>query len=802
MVSRRTSNLYQYSNLVVADSLIADAPENERGTSSTRVLAAPNMVPLVAFVRLLQVVSLLFLSSPARASSSLLSQPFTSSFHNLAHAPCVSLYTRDGKQGCGTSSRETQTGVLQLYQGEGSLGTNKMDAPYVALVPEELLSRDAIEDILSSNKKELLQGILVTNSSNVSEFYSPAPRCPNGKRTPSQYLNYGNSAYGWNHYGDSLLQLNFKGVPLALVLDREVSDTLVAESGKDVVAEFNYYMGPINDITSLGCLSWKDASDNQWSPKCLPLGGQSVWSYVHENADTNNRKLQDSSASGGVFFLTASMDATSLFHDATPAANEAASNILTILMASKLLGQAKFTQINKIVVALFQGESYGFLGSRRFLKDITSFTCNSNPVPAVAKNQTAEQACLDPLRPSLEFTKVLGSSGTITGMLSVDQVGVLTKSQNLYVQSDGSNFGGFLSAVLQGVAANGYTISQVAVDADDDHFNGNDVTIPPTPLTTLLSLTSGAKGGAVLTGYSETFAGEYGSHRDSVWYQDIDLDAIATAATVLARAAVAAASDDGSLDSDVATEYALQVIPDALSAQDADLLALAECLYKDGNCPLLLQYADVEAATETGKTGLHIVVGTPLGTPPNYYTSVFGGGQGQPFVSVNKNIYGSYVGDEYGQHDSDAFAVQASLLEHAVRGLLNDYLGRPASASLKSCKKTSDCGKVDYCPNQEAICTGGHNCVCRQANLHLALDEALTAAPGNYTSHFLISSSDEGVSALYTEPFWDGGVGIKVYRNSNTTGSVAAMVVGSLVVVVSVVATLLVKRTLVKEKLY
>ncbi|KAI2499580.1 Nicastrin [Fragilaria crotonensis] len=255
------------------------------------------MVPLVAFVRLLQVVSLLFLSSPARASSSLLSQPFTSSFHNLAHAPCVSLYTRDGKQGCGTSSRETQTGVLQLYQGEGSLGTNKMDAPYVALVPEELLSRDAIEDILSSNKKELLQGILVTNSSNVSEFYSPAPRCPNGKRTPSQYLNYGNSAYGWNHYRFPPAT-QFQGCSLALVLDREVSDTLVAESGKDVVAEFNYYMGPINDITSLGCLSWKDASDNQWSPKCLPLGGQSVWSYVHENADTNNRKLQDSSASG------------------------------------------------------------------------------------------------------------------------------------------------------------------------------------------------------------------------------------------------------------------------------------------------------------------------------------------------------------------------------------------------------------------------------------------------------------------------------------------------------------------------
>ena len=46
-----------------------------------------------------------------------------------------------------------------------------------------------IEDILSSNKKGFLRGILVTNLSNVSEFYSPAPRSPNGKRTPSRYLN-------------------------------------------------------------------------------------------------------------------------------------------------------------------------------------------------------------------------------------------------------------------------------------------------------------------------------------------------------------------------------------------------------------------------------------------------------------------------------------------------------------------------------------------------------------------------------------------------------------------------------------
>ena len=49
-----------------------------------------------------------------------------------------------------------------------------------------------------------------------------------------------------------------------------------------------------------------------------------------DEVKNDNRKLEDA-ATSGVFMLTASMDANSLFHDAMPAANEAATNILTML---------------------------------------------------------------------------------------------------------------------------------------------------------------------------------------------------------------------------------------------------------------------------------------------------------------------------------------------------------------------------------------------------------------------------------------------------------------------------------------
>ena len=84
--------------------------------------------------------------------------------------------------------------------------------------------------------------------------------------------------------------------------------------------------------------------------------------------------------------------------------------------------------------------------------------------------------------------------------------------------------------------------------------------LPPTPLSSLVKVSSNAVGGIVLTGYDDAFvAGSaYHSHLDSISTtsgsgQDIDRDAIAYAATLLARTAGAAAYQDGDYGVDAAT---------------------------------------------------------------------------------------------------------------------------------------------------------------------------------------------------------------------------------------------------------
>jgi nicastrin len=738
----------------------------------------------------------------ATSNTPSLDEPFQKSFSYLAHAPCVSLFHRNGRIGCGTIDRSVQIGKLQFYSAD------TWSAPkenYVVVLEESLLSQEVVVSFYNDNKNGYLQGVLVLNSTSVTgTIYSPAARGPSGKRTPSQKLNYGNSAYQWNAHGDGLSETGLYGLPMVYVTDMAVSETLrsasqTASDDYSIVAEFNYYMGP-DEMKSATCLSWVDPGDHVWRPKCLPLGGTSVWATAATDS-TARRNLADSGAKE-VVMLATSIDAGSLFHDATPGTNTAASNILTLLMAAKLVGGIPTSTLagfnKKIAFGFFQGEAFGFLGSRAFLKDVMGFTCDTDmTVPSVWKTRNSsswpESACLYPLRPSLEFQNL----GNIAGMITVDQVGVLATAQQLYVHKDATGFGGFISEVLQASSSNSYTVSAVQAQADDDHFSNNDITVPPTPLTSLLSITSGGTGGAVLTGFGQTFSGFYHSHRDTPWDQTIDMDAIATAATLLARAAVAAAYDDGSFNSNNAAAYAVNLVAE-LSSSDATLMTLQDCLFYNGNCDALRNYAKIEQANDKLRTGIDMGIGSALGTPPNYYVSVF---QGQPIVQVGDFWYGAYTAGDYGKRETDTFAFRPTLLEKALKGMLNDFLGRPG-VDLTTCKTTSDCSGVEYCFESAAVCTGGQSCVCSQAHYHIAMDEALLAAPNNGTGKFLVNPKDEDISAMYTEPNWSMDVGVRVYRDAENKAGTSTLISGLVMAVVCVVSTMMIKSKMVREKLY
>mmetsp|Transcript_32239 Transcript_32239/g.36668 ORF Transcript_32239/g.36668 Transcript_32239/m.36668 type:complete len:410 (-) Transcript_32239:191-1420(-) len=409
-------------------------------------------------------------------------------------------------------------------------------------------------------------------------------------------------------------------------------------------------------------------------------------------------------------------------------------------------------------------------------------------------------------------------------MLAVDQVGVLVEKNNFYFHADYSEAGKSMSKILEALSdEDSYTISEDVVEGndDDDNFSDDTSTIPPTPLTSLLSLSDGEIGGAVLSGYKEGFVPTHGSRHDT--YDQLDYSAIAAAATTVARAAVAAAIfDDDSEDEDElnnAVAFALEQIPNALTASDETLIEVAGCLTIDANCKLLKQYARMDAETEQDRTGIRTQIGIPLGrsdkneleqVEPNYYVSVLSRWSGQPFVSVGNSPYGAYKPEDdtwkqYGQHKTDAFSVQPTLLEQAVRGLFNDFLGRPANSNnLKVCESTSQCSQVKYCSTPaNAICTGGKICVCGpQAHYHVALDEDIEATQNEYPGFFTVLGKSEK-SALYTEPNWDSGVGVQIFVDdgSSTLGWIT-LGLGLVVIVSSLIIGQKQRQFLIQEKLF
>lgn len=768
-------------------------------------------------------------------------------------------------------------------------------APYVTILNESEYTSDTIAQLVLYSSSYVasdaygsvevggpLRGILVladgdgssssdgnanNGNNNLNGYTSPESPTPQGDNTPMSFLSIG-SSYEWNVNGNGLTMTDMYGIPTVYVYDaataeylREVgteqSASLQSSSNSNneddttnavypsILSEFNYYMGPqVTEsgemVTSKECLEWKNV-DGTWSPKCLPLGGNSVWSVAGSpvSLDYSGGEGNNNSKNKPVVMLSTNIDTTSAFHDISPGANTAASNILTLLLSAQLVGSITDEVLDqlpgKIAFGFFQGESYGYLGSRRFLEDVVQgFNCqNGNEGVASVYKRKGEKgiarACLHPLRADLTFQNI----NNLRGMIAVDQVGNLGGGKTLYVhggEKSATNaqdgFAGFLAEVMVELSTDDYSVQASSV-GEQDGVNP----LPPTPLTSLVQVSEGALGGIVLTGYDNAFVDNslYHSHLDSVSkLQMIDSDAIASAATVLARSAVAAAyqNENEEVDAATAAAYALELLPNAASSSSDTFQSLYNCLFQDGNCETLLTYGNVERNNDAKRTGIDLGLGQPLKTPPNYYVSIYDGDNGQAFVRASEVIYGSLVAEEsgenanikpYGQDAGDVFLLRPSLLEMSIAGLLNAFLGRgsfapgddgnTASPNLLKCESTADCSSVSYCSTSSSslavpTCAGGM-CVCgSRSHYHPALDEAIAPATNKRTSYFTVQDDDGGISALYTEPFWSSSVGVRVYNDAGNIPGVWASSIGSVFAVICLTFVFRLKTKLIKEKVY
>eukprot|EP00903_Cladosiphon_okamuranus_P018715 g17228.t1 len=763
------------------------------------------------------------------------------------HAPCVRLFHSGGDVGCRTPGREGVAGPLLLVdsdqvlrdiedlgrprspkgkekelasEGDVSVGSPEslegMEDGLIAVIPAAFFNASVVDRLSATG---LLGGVLVLEEVGTAvaetvvgggdvedpEISSPASaggsaglgraisnpdvKTPQGESTPSAAFDV-DASYPWNSYGDGLLMeaLDF---PVVLVTGDSVAEVLARSASNGPLGGSSwhyplhkgrmafYFGGSEGDLNSQKCLGWTDINGDR-SPQCKPLGGQSSWASVGGAGEGGRETV----------FAVAGMDSTAMFHDRAPGANSAVSGLVALLSAAESLGGigrsggVDFSALPKqIVFAAFQGEAYGFTGSRRFLQDWlgVGITCHNKAGPSVSP--TGMEACLDPLYPSLEFQKL----GRPAHVLAVDQVGCLPESKLWLHPSSGASSSdqGLVSRLSPGGAGGGIALA-----------NSSKPELPSSPLTAFVKANP-QQSGFVISGYDENFScPHYHSHLDT--RDTVNANSVVAAAEVLAMSTLVLAGGAEAQAKNLEVNSTLVEI-------------LLDCLLEDWTCDTVKEYVVGELANLEGVLGFRVSVDAPF--PPTIYTGPlqFRYGGGMPTVRHTKDdgswrLHSSWT-DSF-DPDHDKIQLVPSLLELFCRAFLSEQAGSAHAGHYgeTECRSSGDC-PLEECQELHAPLFGSDRrpecvrgrCGCPSGFHHIALDVGLERE-NQLDQYRVVDGAVEQGAPLWAEPNWRN-IGVEVYLHPGDAAGMVTVGLGAAVTAAGAVASWMLLRSLEKRKL-
>lgn len=341
--------------------------------------------------------------------------------------PCIRFIHSSGSVGCRSNDRsENDASMVYISSLDDKKFFLELKEKRVLVVKEELITGEFLQDV-----EKYCEGLLIdtgtTLSSDIASLDAPFPQ---GKGTiDGKFLNkkYGTN-HEWNPKGRNVLSQNL-GFPIVwlkpstsslLVLNRSRQNDpreSIPIFGPDFRASLQFYFGKPN-VNSTVCLEFRNEL-NEWSPKCDPIGGQSVWASTGAPLTSESRLL----------FVMTKMDARGPTVEQVPGANAAISGVITMLAAAEAIKKttSSLTWTKSVIFAGFQGESFGFVGSRRFLSDLKNFECQRS----VTDVQTpfSSSFCTSPMTSNLEFSRI--QLDKIDFALALDQLGKVEKGRSM-----------------------------------------------------------------------------------------------------------------------------------------------------------------------------------------------------------------------------------------------------------------------------------------------------------------------------------------------------------------------------------
>lgn len=325
-------------------------------------------------MRVLSLVAVLALWA-STVQATLRDKVYTKLSGNEGVNSCTRLINVTHEIGC-TSPEDGAVGIFFKIESAGELDDfrSATESAYIVLLEQNMFAQSAV--LRELGRMDKVKGAFVYKGANATR--------PNSTSTDSTLPNadYGLPMSGqtnWNPYGggfamDSLADsgtigshwVDFGSKAIYYLSDSDRDDVLARYAALNVAgkgkkpnypvwgARLKNFMYGVRD-TDL-CLRRKH---------CDPLSGQNVW---------GSTRLVESDSE--VILATAQMDAFSFFHDLSYGANSDASAVVSLIGAARLLGLEENYDVvanlqRNIVFNLFNGESFGYIGSSRLGFDLS-----------------------------------------------------------------------------------------------------------------------------------------------------------------------------------------------------------------------------------------------------------------------------------------------------------------------------------------------------------------------------------------------------------------------------------------------
>ncbi|KAI9003235.1 Nicastrin-domain-containing protein [Gaertneriomyces semiglobifer] len=501
---------------------------------------------------------------------------------------CFRLLNAKGAVGC--QAKRGTTGILYQISTPSDITTFLTSAPpdqnYAVIIPYSLFTRETVSTLQSSNK---LAGILLAKDG----FGYPRPTewsiettCPNCEY--GLYANEKDKWHQWNPKGNGLAYENF-GVPIyGVAADQNnarsavpIKEAVASNAAKRYVeyplyaVEFDAHMWAARDAQT--CLR------REW---CDPLGGVTVWSTFSEIGDLRTEKQ--------IIVVSAKMDSKSFIYDSpgvdapvfSVGAESAKTGLVTALAVAQALGKVirgpnPPALTKHILFTFFDGESWGFAGSQRFVRDIsTPFTCHEASSSATPSCPFTEANCTTPCFTDTEFTNI--DFERIESIVEFDSVGHLWSGDTL---GDGTIWMHVDQMDEANVAwMNRFVGSDLLPPVNNTPVTGR-ITLAPAataefnprlpPSSSMSFLKKRAIPAVVFGDYRTEFSNRYyqSEFDDGSLWDDRHVSLMCALANVTARAVFADASGNA-------------VVPDTLNADCGFVKELMECFTRNISCTL------------------------------------------------------------------------------------------------------------------------------------------------------------------------------------------------------------------------